>query len=465
MLNFLPSWWYNSNKEELVCSKNVEEGEPMIDNQPHKTKAYIAGVNVADANFAYHMSELAALCEANNFEVVGQNQQNLESIVAASYFGLGKINEIKHFAQGLKATVLVLNDELSPVQIRNLEKMTKLRVIDRTELILEIFASRAQTRQAKLQVELARLQYELPRLHPSENNLDQQRGGGFTNRGAGESKLEINRRTIGKQISAIKKELRAVSRQEALKASRRNQSGLPKAALIGYTNAGKSTTLNSLLQVFNQDQAPKKQVFAKNMLFATLDTSVRHIDLGKQGGFILSDTVGFISKLPHNLIESFKATLQEAKDADLLINVVDASDPNMLQMIQTTQQVLAEIGAGDIPMITAYNKADLTERSYPQIEGNDILYSAVDPESIKLLAKFITQKIFASYQAYRLLLPLNHGSDLAYLHEHAQILQEDYTADGIKVEARISQRDLDRFKPFIANKAGEKLWNTNGWSS
>lgn len=197
----------------------------MIDNQPKKTKAYIAGVNLNDPNFDYYMTELANLTEANNMEVVGQSFQNAESIVAGTYFGVGKINEIKTMAKGLKAKVLVLNDELTPVQIRNLEKLTKMRVIDRTELILEIFSNRARTKQAKLQVQLARLQYELPRLHPSENNLDQQRGGGFANRGAGESKLELNRRTIGKQISAIKKEPRPLPAKKKL-----NQLGATKAA-------------------------------------------------------------------------------------------------------------------------------------------------------------------------------------------------------------------------------------------
>ena len=249
----------------------------MIDNQPKKTKAYIAGVNLNDPNFDYYMTELANLTEADNMEVVGQSYQNAESIVAGTYFGVGKINEIRTMAQGLKAKVLVLNDELTPVQIRNLEKLTKMRVIDRTELILEIFASRARTKQAKLQVQLARLQYELPRLHPSENNLDQQRGGGFANRGAGESKLEMNRRTIGKQISAIKKELKAVASQEEIKSARRNQSRIPKVALVGYTNAGKSTTMNGLLKEFSKEGSDK-EVFVKNMLLATLDTSVRRID-------------------------------------------------------------------------------------------------------------------------------------------------------------------------------------------
>ena len=420
----------------------------MIDNTPRKVKAYLAGVNLDDSNFDYYMTELANLAQAANMEVVGQSRQNLEHVVAGTYFGLGKINEIKDMAHGLKAEVLVLNDELSPVQIRNLEKMTKLRVIDRTELILEIFSSRARTKQAKLQVQLAQLEYELPRLHPSENNLDQQRGGGFANRGAGESKLELNRRTIGKQITIIKKELNAISGQEEIKAKRRNQTHIPKVALVGYTNAGKSTTMNGLLEEFSKEN-DEKQVFVKDMLFATLDTSVRRIELSNNFSFILSDTVGFISKLPHNLIESFKATLQEVKDADLLINIVDSSDSNMIQMIRTTQSVLSEIGVKDVPMITAYNKADKTERNYPQIEGSGILYSATDSESIKLLAQLITKRVFASYQKVNLVVPLADGKALANLHEYAQIILEEYKTDGVHVTARLAPEKQAQFHQYI----------------
>ena len=425
----------------------------MIENTPRKTKAFIAGANLNDPNFDYYMSELANLTEAANMEVVGQARQNEEHIIAGTYFGLGKINEIKDMAHGLKAKVLVLNDELTPVQIRNLEKLTKLRVIDRTELILEIFSSRARTKQAKLQVQLARLQYELPRLHPSENTLDQQRGnggstgGGFANRGAGESKLELNRRTIGKQISIIKRELQAIDKQEQIKAKRRNQNHIPKVALVGYTNAGKSTTMNGLLKEFSKHS--DKQVFVKNMLFATLDTNVRRIDLENNFSFILSDTVGFISKLPHNLIESFKATLQEVKDADLLINVVDASDPNMIQMIRTTQNVLNEIGVKNTPMITAYNKADKSQRNYPQIEGSGILYSAIDTKSIETLADLITKRIFSNYKKINLLLPLSAGKILSYLHENAQVLKESYQNDGVHIAVRLSPREQAQFAGYI----------------
>lgn len=424
----------------------------MITNELKKKKAFLAGVNVNEPNFEYYMTELDELAQANNFEVVGQASQNAENIVAGTYFGKGKVNEIKHLAQGLGAKILIINDELTPTQIRNLESMTKLKVLDRTELILEIFSNRAKTRQAKLQVQLARLQYELPRLHPSENNLDQQRGsggssGGFANRGAGETKLELNRRTIGKQISAIKKELKEITKQEEIKSIRRNHSSLPKVALVGYTNAGKSTTMNNLLATFTEN-FEKKQVFEKNMLFATLDTSVRRIDLSDESSFILSDTVGFISKLPHNLIESFKATLQEAKDADLLVNVVDSSDSNMVQMINTTKKVLSELGITNIPMLTAYNKADLTSRNYPQIEGDDILYSAKDTNSIKLLADLITKRIFANYEKIELVLPLNAGKEISYLHDHGQVSVENYQDDGIHVTVRLNPKDKQKFQKY-----------------
>ena len=424
----------------------------MIETKSKQIKAFIAGVNLKDPNFDYYMTELRELARANNMEVVGQASQNAENIVAGTYFGVGKINQIKAMAQGLKAKALVINDELTPTQIRNLESMTKLKVVDRTELILEIFSNRAKTKQAKLQVQLARLQYELPRLHPSENSLDQQRGsggasGGFANRGSGETKLELNRRTIGKQISAIKKELKEISKQEDVKSARRNNSRLPQVALVGYTNAGKSTTLNELLKVFSED-SDKKQVFEKNMLFATLDTSVRRIDLPDDRSFILSDTVGFISKLPHNLIESFKATLQEAKQADLLVNVVDSSDPNMVQMTKTTQKVLQEIGITNVPMITAYNKADLTERQFPQIEGNDILYSAKDKDSIKELARLISKKIFSNYEKVNLLIPLSAGKELSYMHEYGKVTKEDYEDDGIHITAQLSPSDLIIYKKY-----------------
>lgn len=430
----------------------------MIDNKIVQNKVIIGGVNKSDPNFDYYMTELAQLSAANNMEVVGRVDQNLERLVAATYFGSGKVVEIETLAQEVEATHLVLNDELTPTQIRNLEKETKLQVVDRTELILEIFSNRAKTKQARLQVTLARLQYEMPRLHTAENSgLDQQRGsgtggaggGGLANRGSGETKLELNRRTLGKQIAMIKDELKEISRSEATRRKERNESSLPQVALVGYTNAGKSTTMNGLLQLFGQGEDPekkaKKQVFEKDMLFATLDTSVRRIDLSSNFSFLLSDTVGFISKLPHKLVASFKATLQEVEDADLLIHVVDVSDENHKEMIQTTNEVLKELGVENTPTIIAYNKADKTELKFPSIDGNDIFYSARDEESMKLLSDLITKKVFSDYQVRTLKLPLTAGKDLAYLHAKAEILSEDYTEEGITIEARLSPADRQRF--------------------
>ncbi|MBC6910489.1 GTPase HflX, partial [Lactobacillus reuteri] len=247
---------------------------------------------------------------------------------------------------------IITNDELSPSQLRNLEEGTGCRILDRTALILEIFATRAQTKEAKLQVQIAELQYRLPRLQTSASErLDQQTGGGsgFTNRGAGETKLEMDRRTIQHQISHLRQELAAIAKSEQTKRKQRVKSAIPTAALVGYTNAGKSTIMNGLVRKYGA--AEEKTVFEKNMLFATLDTSVRQLTLPDQKRFLLSDTVGFVSKLPTHLVESFKSTLAEAANADLLIQVIDYSDPHYKEMMETTNETLKQIGINDIPMI------------------------------------------------------------------------------------------------------------------
>ncbi len=428
----------------------------MIENNLPKNQVVIGGVNRGDDKFDYYMQELKQLASANNMEVVGEVSQNLEKLIAATYFGSGKVSEIKVLAEEQNATHLVVNDELTPTQIRNLEKETKLVVTDRTELILEIFSNRAKTKQAKLQVALARLQYEMPRLHQTENSLDQQRGAGksgLANRGAGETKLELNRRTLGNQITLIKEELKNIDKSESTRRKERNKSQLPQVALVGYTNAGKSTTMNGLIDLFSQVEDPQKkaekQVFEKDMLFATLDTSVRRIDLKNNFSFLLSDTVGFISKLPHKLIESFKATLQEAKDADLLIHVVDFSDPNYQDMIDTTNEVLKEIGIYETPTLMAFNKADQTSFGYPGLNGEDFYYSARDPKSIEMLSGLITDRIFSEYREVNLKLPLDQGKLLSYLHEKAEIISQDYQTEGIFMTVKLNPEDLIKVEKFI----------------
>lgn len=432
---------------------NERIGKNLIKNEIVQPKVIIGGVNLGTNNYDYYLKELAELAEADNLEVVGEVVQKLDRKIAGTYFGSGKITEIKTLAEHTAAEYLVVNDELTPTQIRNLEGETGLGVLDRTELILEIFSNRAQTRQAKLQVALARAQYEMPRLHTNAtDSLDQQRGGGNANRGAGETKLELNRRTLGKQIAYIKDELKEIEKSSETRRKERNKSHLPQVALVGYTNAGKSTTMNGLLQEFghgNEQQNNDKQVFEKDMLFATLDTHVRRIDLPHHLSFIFSDTVGFVSNLPHKLIESFKATLQEAKDADLIINVVDVSDPEHAEMLKTTNEVLQELGITETKTIVAYNKADKTALDYPAVAGNDIYYSATDPASIKLLSEVITKNIFADYQEVALVLPLAAGKELAYIQAHGDIIHENYTAEGIELTVRLDPQDLDKFQQYL----------------
>ncbi|MDN6515899.1 MAG: GTPase HflX, partial [Lacticaseibacillus paracasei] len=324
----------------------------QLSNEPQSENVLITGISRQQPDFDYTMTELGELAKADNYTVVGEVRQSLDRAAAATYFGSGKVDEIRELADVKNATTIIINDELSPSQLRNLEKQTKLHVIDRTQLILDIFADRARSKAAKTQVEIAQLQYALPRLHPSANRLDQQVGGGagFATRGSGETQLELDRRVLNKRISHLRRELKDASVGDQVRRARREGNDIPVVALVGYTNAGKSTTMNGLLNLF-ADRPEDKQVFEKDMLFATLDTSVRQLTLPDNRKFLLSDTVGFVSKLPHNLIDSFKATLAEAANADLLIQVVDYSDENYPEMMAITEKTLKEVGIENIPMI------------------------------------------------------------------------------------------------------------------
>lgn len=412
------------------------------------TKVITGGVNRSQKDFDYLMSELSALCEANNMEVEATITQNLDRIVAATYFGSGKVQEIKELAEQHDVSIVVINDELSPSQIRNLEKETKLTIIDRTELILQVFSSRAQTKQAKLQVEIAQLQYELPRIHPSGNPLDQQKGGGTTNRGAGETKLEMDRRVIRKKITALKKQLEEVDKNTDIQSRKRKNNTLPSVALVGYTNAGKSTTMNALL---NKSTSANKdnRVFEKDMLFATLDTSVRNITLADNSKFLLSDTVGFVSNLPHNLIESFKSTLQEAKDADLIVHVVDYSDPNKEKLMQVTNETLKDLGISEKDMIVAYNKSDLVDNlEFPSLEGNTIYYSAIDDKSVDMLINLIKDNIFKNFKKVKILVPFSNGSITSYIMDNLEILSKEYSEDGTVFDLILNSDDYQKLSKF-----------------
>lgn len=411
----------------------------------------IAGIANKQLNFDYTMDELGALASANDMVVCADIRQNISRPLAASYFGKGKCEEIATSAQLHDCSILVVNDELSAVQIRNLEELTGLQILDRTALILEIFAKRARTKEAKLQVEIAKLQYQLPRLRTSSiNKFDQQTagntGGGYTNRGAGEKKIELNRRVLEKRISNLKKELKELLKGQETRRKARKQAGLKTVALVGYTNAGKSTTLNGLLKLVGQDA--DKQVFEKDMLFATLDTSVRRLHFADNQTFLLSDTVGFVSKLPHHLVAAFKSTLAEAAQADLLVHVVDLSDPHMKEMMDTTDQTLKEIGVNNIETLYAFNKADKTNENYPQCEGNDLIYCANDPSSLELLAQTIKQRLFKDLVTQTFLIPFDQGRFVELLNQQATIISTEYTTTGIQISAQLSLQLAGRLRQF-----------------
>lgn len=420
-----------------------------MDTQPTTEPVIIAGLNLANqqVDFDYSMEELANLIEANEMTVADRLVQSLDRPNAATYFGKGKVEELAELITATGVQTVVTNDELSPSQIRNLEENTTARILDRTALILEIFAKRAKSREAKLQVEIAQLQYRLPRLKTSANQrLDQQTGAGggsFTNRGAGETKLEMNRRTIQNAITHLRGELAELNKSATTQRQQRAKSGIPTAALVGYTNAGKSTIMNGLVRMFGIDD--DKQVFEKNMLFATLDTSVRQLTLPDQKQFLLSDTVGFVSKLPTHLVQAFKSTLAEAANADLLIQVIDYSDPHYQEMMATTAATLKEIGIEDIPMILVFNKADKMEVQFPVMDGDDqVVLSARDEQSLGMLVGVIKSHLFTNYVTVELLIPFADGEVVSYLNDHAHIISTDYLATGTQLKVELSATDQQR---------------------
>lgn len=413
-------------------------------------RVIITGLDTGQDNYNYSMTELAELAQANHMEVVQRVDQVIDRPNPATYFGKGKVAEIAELAAANDVATIITNDELSPSQLRNLEDETGKRILDRTALILEIFATRAQTKEAKLQVQIAELQYRLPRLQTSASQrLDQQTGGGsgFTNRGAGETKLEMDRRTIQHQITHLQHELAAIDKSEETKRKQRAKSNIPTAALVGYTNAGKSTIMNGLVRRYGTVE--DKTVFEKDMLFATLDTSVRRLTLPGKKDFLLSDTVGFVSKLPTNLVESFKSTLAEAANADLLIQVIDYSDPNYEEMMQTTKETLKQIGIDNIPMVNVFNKADKTEIEFPVLEGDDqVVISAKQEESLDLLVDVIRKHLFKDYVEAKLLLPFSAGQQVSYLNEHTNILDTEYRNDGTLLTVEMSPQDAQRFAQY-----------------
>ena len=333
-------------------------------------------------------------------------------------------------------------------------------VMDRTSLILDIFQRRARSRESRLQVELARLQYLKPRLIGMWETQNRQGGasGSMSSKGEGETQLEIDRRTIDARLARLRSELKVVERERMTQRKKRGSMRIPLVAMVGYTNAGKSTIMNAFVERYAGRDAEDRKVFEADMLFATLDTTVRRIETGANRDFLLSDTVGFIRRLPTSLVEAFKSTLEEMKEADLLLHVVDCSDPHARDMMDTTRDTITELGAGHIPVITVYNKADKCEPQvrYPRRgaqertasnELSDSIYiSAKDATSLDMLRDMILEKIYADYEEEQLLVPYEKGGLIAYLTQNTQVLAMEYTADGTLVRVRAHRAVLDGFQ-------------------
>lgn len=422
----------------------------MFENEIKKDLAILVGVNLNnDVTFEHSMKELKSLTEACDMEVVCIHTQNLPSPNTALYVGTGKVKEIQESLAMYEANTVIFDNVLSPIQVRNLTEELNAVVLDRTALILQIFSQRAKTAEAKMQVELAQCQYMLPRLVGLHNNLSRQGGGSgsLSNKGAGEKKLELDRRRIEKQISILKKELADMEQNKETMRKRRNQSALPKVALVGYTNAGKSTILNQLVSRFCKDDS--KKVLEKDMLFATLETSVRQIDPPGQKGFLLSDTVGFIDKLPHNLIKAFRSTLQEVKDADLLLHVVDFSDPDFSEHIRVTRETLEELSASHIPVLYVYNKADkLDPAAKPRLVDNKIYISAKQEVGIDALLAAIDGCLTKDDKEVKLLIPYTEGQILSILIRDANILSTEHLAEGTLIQVRGLPAVIDKYLKY-----------------
>lgn len=416
-----------------------------------RTKVLLVGVdNGEEQDFEHSMEELKSLAEASYREVVGIVVQRMETINKSFYIGTGKVAEVKEYAAMYEAEEVVFDNALSPSQVRNLGKELELTVLDRTNLILDIFALRARTGEAKLQVETARLQYMLPRLVGLRENLSRQggTGGSMSNKGAGETKLELDRRKIEHRISELKKELEVVAKNRQVMRKKRGLSRTPQVALVGYTNAGKSTIMNRMVDSYGESR--EKTVLEKDMLFATLETNVRTINTGDNQPFFLVDTVGFIHKLPHSLVKAFQSTLEEVKYADLLVQVVDFSDPHYKQHMEVTEETLKELGAGDIPQIIVLNKADQCESDvFPRRSDNRIYIAAGKGIGIDELVDMIKEYTYANQVVTSFMIPYDKGSVVSFLCENAVVLEQSYFENGVYMKTKCQKQDVDRYCKYI----------------
>lgn len=386
----------------------------------------------------FYIDELKSLCHACQIEVENIVIQKLEKIHVSTYIGKGKAYEIKKM---INDEIVIFDNELSPLQVRNLTDILQTEVTDRTDLILQIFEKRAQTKEAKLQVEIARNQYLLPRLVGMQEHMSHQQGGsGF--RGRGEKQIELDRRMIARRLSKAKKELAEIVKQRQVQRQRRKNNGVPVIALVGYTNSGKSTLMN----VFCKEE--NKKVFQKDMLFATLETSTRKIKI-KNHTCLLTDTVGFIERLPHHLIQTFRSTLEEVKEADILLHVVDTSFEDYMMQIQTTNDVLKSLGVENTPMIYVYNKIDLNKYAFIQPQSPYVFISAKNQIGLNLLEDEISHLLFKEYEIFEFSIPYDQGEIYKNINQQCLVLNAQYLQDAIYIKVEAKRQEIKNYIPYL----------------
>ena len=410
-------------------------------------RVYLIGVELktrSAADIRESLTELAELATTAGTQIVGEGVQKLANPVAATYIGQGKAQEFAVFCQANDVDTVIFDDELTPAQTRNLEKIFGCKIMDRTALILEIFGQRARTREGKLQIEHAQLEYLLPRLTRYWSHLSRQRGSTGSIGGEGESQLEADRRKIQERLDKIASELEIVRRQRETQRAGRQRSLWPLASIVGYTNAGKSTLLNRLTGA---------SVLAEDKLFATLDPTTRRLRLPTNQNVLLTDTVGFIKKLPHGLVEAFKATLEEVVQADLLLHVVDISHPLAAQQIEAVNEVLLEIGAAEKPVLMVFNKLDQLAGGFPPVMREKypraVNISARTGEGIDPLLAEIGTQLRPIREFLDLRVPLTEAAILARLHAVGQIVESRYTGKSARLKVRIPPHLHGEFASFV----------------
>jgi len=418
-----------------------------------KERVLIVGVELGNDEFDIEdsLDELEELVLAAGGVVEGRLLQRKDKINASLFVGKGKVEEIKDYCKQLEIDTVVFNDELSGSQLRNLEKIIERKIIDRTTLILDIFALRAQSKEGKLQVKLAQMKYRLPRLVGMRDYLSRE-GAGIGTRGPGEQKLETDRRHILREIKYVEKQLQEVESIREVKRKKRLSSNMPMVALVGYTNSGKSTLTNSLM-VHDTQEEDFKNVYVEDMLFATLDTSHRISKLPNGQEFLISDTVGFVSKLPTKLVEAFKGTLEEVKYADLLLHVVDASNKDLDIQIKTTISILKDLNVMDKPIITVFNKMDKADKENMMYDHNlvdDILFiSCKTGYNLELLLEKIQEKLPQEYRKVKLLIPFDKQSLINYFMNNYEVDNLEYLDVGTTMELTIDVVDYEKYKNYI----------------